>query len=306
MSRPTLVRGVSALIPDDLLVDPEPASRGALRVVPIDRIQPNPEQPRMRFSGVALEQLAESIKTHGVLTPLLVRRVSDGEGTGERYVLIAGERRLRASGLAGLDEVPVCIREDVASRAQLELALVENLQREDLDPIETATSYQRLVEEFGLTQAEVARRVGKDRATVANAIRLLRLPEFALIELRAGRITAGHAKALLGLDDDEVLRSALLEVTSKDLSVRATERLVAGMANTRRRRARSRDLAFKRLGTALSSNLGTRVQVRGRARGQGGRIILDFHDPDQLDQLVQLLEQGLPEARAAGPFAETA
>ena len=199
--RAALGRGLSALIPDNILDNELPAEGATLQLIEIDRIKPNPEQPRSVFVEGALDQLADSIRAHGVLTPLLVRR--DERGVG--FILIAGERRLRASGMAGLDKVPVWIREETTAREQLELALVENIQREDLDPIETALAYRRLVEEFGLTQAEVARRIGKDRATVANSMRVLRLPEFALDALRDGRITVGHAKALLPLPDNKSL-----------------------------------------------------------------------------------------------------
>lgn len=286
MNRPAaLGRGLSALIPSDLLDGPaDGAPRGALRMIPLDRIAPNPEQPRIVFKGAALEELAESIREHGILTPLLVRRGENGQ-----YVLIAGERRLRASGLAGLVEVPCWVREDVGSREQLELALVENIQREDLDPIETAESYRRLCEEFGLTQEAVARRVGKDRATVANAIRLLRLPDFALAELRVGRISAGHAKALLGLPDDDLLRTVLREVLTQDLSVRATEQRVKAVLAPRRRPAAPTAPRFPHLEERISRNLGSRVRIEARPRGGKGRIVVEFFDEDELDRLVRRL-----------------
>jgi ParB family chromosome partitioning protein len=285
MARAPLGRGLAALIPDEVLHLPEVKAPGGIRKVRLDQIRPNPEQPRITFSEGALEQLAESIRSHGVITPLLVRRDDRGQG----YVLIAGERRLRASGLAGLEEVPVFIRDDVDGRDQLELALVENIQREDLDPIETAQAYHRLVDEFGLTQAEVARRVGKDRATVANAIRLLKLPDFALSELRTGRISAGHGKALLALSDDEQLRRALTEVLEKDLSVRATERLCSTLLRAgggARKNPANSPLAL-RLGEQLTRSLGTKVKVEPRARGQRGRIVIDYFSREELDRLME-------------------
>lgn len=287
MSRTSLGRGLAALIPADLLAVSD-TPRGALRMVPLDQIKANPEQPRMTFSGPALEELAESIKEHGVLTPLLVRRDDRGG-----YVLIAGERRLRASGLAGLDEVPVWVREDVGSREQLELALVENLQREDLDPIETAESYRRLVDDFGMTQEAVARRVGKDRATVANAIRLLKLPEFVLQEVRAGRISAGHAKALLTLPDEPRLKLALHEVMAHDLSVRATEKLVTNLLKPRRKVVVEAAPAYLRVQDELTRALGARVKVEPGARGGRGRIVIEYHSAEELERLVG---QMLPEA----------
>ena len=291
MTRSSLGRGLAAIIPDNLFDDDDSygsaadGASSALRLVDIERIRPNPEQPRMTFSGQALEQLAESVRTHGVLTPLLVRH----DERGQDYVLIAGERRLRAAGLAGVERVPCWVREHLSSREQLELALVENIQREDLDPIETAESYHRLVHEFGLTQAEVARRVGKDRATVANAIRLLRLPQQALAEVRQGRISAGHGKALLGLSDDQQLLRILSEVVAKDLSVRATERLVASLVRPKGQRARRPSPAMVKLGDRLSRAVGSKVKVEPRARGEKGRIVIDYTSKDELEALVARL-----------------
>jgi ParB family chromosome partitioning protein len=190
-----LGRGLASLIPDSAL-DPVPfpertAPRSALRTVPIAEIRANPEQPRRSFEPGELQALADSVRAHGVLAPLICRR-EDGY-----YVLIAGERRLRAAALAGLAEVPVIVRDAHDAGVQLELALVENLQRVDLDPIEAARGYARLSDTYGYTQDEIASRVGKDRSTVANAVRLLKLPEGVLDELRAGRISAGHARAML-------------------------------------------------------------------------------------------------------------
>lgn len=287
MSRSSLGRGLAALIPSDLLAVSD-TPRGALRMVPLDQIRANPEQPRLTFHGPALEELAESIREHGVITPLLVRRDERGG-----YVLIAGERRLRAAGLAGLDEVPVWVREDVGTREQLELALVENLQREDLDPIETAESYRRLVDEFSMTQEAVARRVGKDRATVANAIRLLKLPEFVLQEVRTGRISAGHAKALLALPDEARLKMALEEVMTRDLSVRNTERLVATLLKGRRRATASEQPALAtRLTDTLTRALGARVKLQAASRGGKGRIVIEYHSNEELERLVSQLAAG--------------
>ncbi len=282
--RSGLGRGLAAIIPDHVMHEEPQAARGSepLRMIRIDHIRPNPEQPRMTFAGSALEQLAESIRTHGILTPLLVRR--DERGVG--YVLVAGERRLRASGLAGLDEVPCWVRDHLSSKDQLELALVENIQREDLDPVETAESYQRLVSDFGLTQAEVARRVGKDRATVANAIRLLRLPDFAMTELRAGTITAGHGKALLSLSDDARMAEALREIVNRELSVRAAERLCADLARGAAGKPKPQTTVLQGLSTQLSRELGARVKVETRGRTQKGRIVIDYGTRAELDRIV--------------------
>jgi len=290
MNQSRLGRGLAALIPSDILEAPgRPAKisvtgeRGALRMVPLDQVRPNPEQPRMRFNANELESLASSISEHGVITPLLVR--SDEAGG---YMLIAGERRLRASGLAGLDEVPVWVHDSVSATAQLLLALVENIQREDLDALETALAYQRLIEDFKLTQGEVARRVGKDRTTVANAVRLLRLPEFVLIELRAGSISAGHAKALLSLPDDAQMKKALAEIVSKEMSVRGAERLVQRMVSGKRA-TKSQPAAYRHATALLTSTLGTKVKIESKARGDRGRIVIDYHSKEDLTRLVDWL-----------------
>ena len=290
MNQSRLGRGLAALIPSDILEAPgRPAKisvtgeRGALRMVPLDQVRPNPEQPRMRFNANELESLASSISEHGVITPLLVR--SDEAGG---YMLIAGERRLRASGLAGLDEVPVWVHDSVSATAQLLLALVENIQREDLDALETALAYQRLIEDFKLTQGEVARRVGKDRTTVANAVRLLRLPEFVLIELRAGSISAGHAKALLSLSDNGQMKKALVEIVDKAMSVRGAERLVQRMVSGKRT-AKTQPAAYRHATALLTSTLGTKVKIETKARGDRGRIVIDYHSKEDLTRLVDWL-----------------
>jgi ParB family chromosome partitioning protein len=252
-------------------------------MVPLDQIRANPEQPRLRFNAHELESLASSIAENGVITPLLVR--SDDSGG---YILIAGERRLRASGLAGLDEVPVWVHDKVTSRQQLVLALVENIQREDLDPLEMAIAYQRLIEEFGLTQAQVARRVGKDRTTVANAVRLLKLPDYVAAELRSGVISAGHAKALLSLADDSRMRKAVAEVINKGLSVRATERLVQNLLRPRRSRGQAIP-AYRHAMALLTSTLGTKVRIEPKSRGPRGRIVIDYYSQEDLTRLVDWL-----------------
>jgi ParB family chromosome partitioning protein len=277
---PSLGRGLAALIPTDVLHVGGETAAPALRVVSLDRIRPNPEQPRTHFFGPALDELAESIREHGILTPLLVRRDPESRD----FVLIAGERRLRAAGLAGLEEVPVFVREDVDDREQLELALVENLQREDLDPIETAEAYNRLCEEFGLTQEQVARRVGRDRATVANAIRLLKLPLPVLARVREGDLSAGHAKALLPITDETVLLPLVQQVVDRELSVRATERLVSSIirpakpSKGRAVHAYASDL--------LTRTLGTKVTVSNRSRGGSARIVIEAYSGEELERLI--------------------
>lgn len=291
MSRPArsgLGRGLAALIPDSALeTDGAPVDRSALRVVPIDEIRPNPEQPREVFEAEAISELSASIKAYGVLSPLVVRKM-DG-----RYILIAGERRLRAASLAGLKEVPVVVREADEPSLQLELALVENLQRTDLDVIEGARGFQRLIDVYGYTQDQVATAVGKDRSTVANAVRLLKLPDFVLNTIRDGRISAGHARALLTLTDEEDLREVLAKILAQGLSVRQTERLVAEqvriptvLAAQQRQKERVLDYATKMLQEALHTNVAIRPKTRG-----GGRIVVDYADAEDLERLIGILRR---------------
>jgi ParB family chromosome partitioning protein len=281
-----LGRGLASLIPDSAL-DAEPqrdTAAARLRIVPLDQVIPNPEQPRKLFAPEDLESLAASIREHGILNPLVVRR-SEG-----RYILIAGERRLRAAGLAGLKEVPVVTRDAPGAQEQLELALVENLQRTDLDPVEEAQGYARLSKEFGLRQDAIAQRVGKNRTTIANSLRLLRLPEFALTALQAGRISAGHARALVPLaDTPDDLRTLLARVLAQQLSVRATEKLVAQVSATPRpvrnaTRAR-RENTFDYATRILTESLQTGVAIRPLKKG-GGRIIVDYSDAEELERLI--------------------
>ncbi len=281
-----LGRGLAALLGDESRdAGHDAPSQDQLLRVPVGLITPNPEQPRTVFTPGAIEELSESIRAHGVLAPLLVRR--DGSG----FVLLAGERRLRAARLAGLAEVPVFVRADAASPlSQLELALIENLQREDLDAVEAALGYQRLIQEHGYTQEQVAQRVGKDRATVANALRLLKLPDDGLRALRAGRISAGHARALLPLEDQAQFAVALATVVARDLSVRATEELVRSLRKPPTKPAPPSPEArtLERVGQSLTRALGTRVALAAK-KGGSGRIVIDYHDAAELDRLVGLL-----------------
>jgi ParB family transcriptional regulator, chromosome partitioning protein len=281
-----LGRGLASLIPDSALdggvLEEEPPS---FRLVPIDEIRANPEQPRTSFNREALEALAESLRNHGVLSPLVVRRY---EG---QYVLIAGERRLRAAGLAGLTEVPVLVRESHDGSEQLELALVENLQREDLDPIESALGFQRLMEEYGYTQEQVAVRVGKKRATVANAIRLLRLPMNIQLAIRQGRISAGHGRAMLPISEERKLERLLVRIIAQQLSVRATEAFVARMVHEKSARSskgRKNEGQMDYANELLSEVLHTSVSIRPRQKG-GGRIVIEYADTEDLERLIHFV-----------------
>jgi ParB family chromosome partitioning protein len=280
-----LGRGLAALIPDDLVSD-APISEGE-RIVEasLAEIVPNPEQPRIAFCEEKLRELSQSIAEHGVLQPLIVRR---GENGG--YILIAGERRFRASGLAGLKKVPVVVRDYMDSAIQLELALVENLQREDLNPIDGAKGYLRLVEKYGYTQEQVASKVGKDRATVANSMRLLKLPDEVLELISNGRLTAGHGKALLGVSKKSDLRRFVAQVLNGGLSVRATERLVKSLSPSSRRAApeRQRDKVLAYASDMLTRSLATQVKISGRTSG-GGKIVIDYHSDEDLERLMEHL-----------------
>ena len=277
MKRKALGKGLSALLPD-----PEPAAAPpeTTSTVPIDLLEPNPFQPRTTFEAARLAELAASLKETGMVQPILVRRHQGG-----RYQIIAGERRWRAAREAGLESVPVVVRE-VPDERLLELALVENIQRQELLALEEAQAYQRLHDEFGLTQEEVARRVGKDRSTVANTVRLLRLPRDVRDLLASGRLDAGHARALLALEraEDQVLLAR--EAARRGLSVREVERRVA-LARAPQKAARRGDANTRAAEERLRAALGTRVRIR--RRGKGGALTIEFANETELQRLFDLL-----------------
>lgn len=287
--RPALGRGLAALLPPDAHDSaPDAPPADVLQRVPLHRIRPNPHQPRRRFDEEKINELAASIREHGVVSPIVVRRDGLGELGGDGgYVLVAGERRVRASKLAGLTEIPAVVRgADLAADAQLVLALLENLQRADLDAIEAAEGYQRLVQEFGLRQEDVAKKVGKDRATVANALRLLRLPPVGRDAVVDGRISAGHARALLPLAEAPGrFEAALKVVIEKQLNVRACESLVRQMLAPKMEKSREPDRVLERLARDLTRSVGARVRLIARRNG-GGRLVLDYTDAAELDRLV--------------------
>ena len=273
MQRKALGRGLS-----ELLGTPEPEAN-QLREIDVDRIAPNAGQPRNLFNENSLEELAASIREHGVVQPVVVRSLGDG-----RFELVAGERRWRAAQRAGLTRIPAVVRE-AEKHESLELALVENIQREDLNPVDEAMAYQRLLSEFGMTQEEVARRVGKNRASVANTLRLLKLPGEVQQWLLEGRLTAGHAKALLSLTDPDAIVAAAREMMRRQLSVRQAESLVRQSAGTGTRAASKKeaDPNVRAALMELERALGTRVTIRER---QGkGQIEIHFHSQDELQRL---------------------
>jgi len=281
--RRALGRGLDALLGERTpAASPAAAGNRALLICAVDEIRPSPGQPRIRIDEPHLEELAASIRQQGIIEPLLVRRDPSGAG----FILIAGERRWRAAQRAGLRELPVVVRE-ATPREAFELALVENLQRQDLDPVEEALAYRQLVDEHGLTQERVAERVGKERSTVANAIRLLGLPDGVRRLLESGQLTAGHAKALLALRSPERMLGIAEEVVRRGLSVRATEALVRADGRVPPRAA-APSVAVRDLEARLRARFATRVRLRTREGGRG-RIEIVYHSLDELDRLLELM-----------------
>ncbi|MCI5222542.1 MAG: ParB/RepB/Spo0J family partition protein [Candidatus Electrothrix sp. AR4] len=286
-SKNVLGRGVGALLPDDLSLDEE----SKFFLCDIDKIETNPNQPRYNFDEEKLNQLAESIRERGIIQPLLVS--SDG---GNRYRLIAGERRLRAARLIGEDEVPVVIMETASEDESLELALIENIQRQDLNPIEEATAYARLIEEFNLTQEEVARKVGRKRSTVTNVLRLLKLPEAIQNDVSSALISEGHARVLLRLKDDTThMREIRDRILKEDLSVRQTESLCRQASQKKKsapadKKKNQNELAAsfcRSLSTQLTNHLNTKVRIV--QNGARGKLEIEYDSPDDLDRLISLV-----------------
>ncbi|MEX1021056.1 MAG: ParB/RepB/Spo0J family partition protein [Litorilinea sp.] len=269
----------------------EQQNLGAPRQLPIESITPNPQQPRSHFDAAALHELAASIREHGIIQPLVV---TPSPQDPARYWLVAGERRWRAAQLADLDQVPVTIR-DASTQQRLEWALVENIQRADLNALEEAAAYAALMEEFGLTQAEVGRRVGKSRSAVANTLRLLQLPQPVQDALLAATISPGHARALLALEDETLILNTLERILSRNLSVRQTEELIRQLLTQppeatplaeEEVSGAKEQLAF--LENRLRDALGTRVNLN-RNRDGSGRLVVHFYNDDDLAGIYQLI-----------------
>ena len=280
MRKGGLGKGLDALIP------PDESSQAGIGVtyVQVSRITPNPRQPRHHLEDGSLKELADSIREHGILQPLIVTF----DPPSGQYTLVAGERRWRAARLAGLDEVPV-IQRQVTGQQQLELALIENIQRSDLLPLETAEAYRNLNEEFGLTHEEIAARVGKSRVAVTNTLRLLNLPESVRQALAEGKISEGHARALLALDSPSAQAAVLRVILDKDLTVRQTEELVRRMAGNRPEPMppKPADPEISALEERLRASLGTRVTLRhGR---NGGTLTIHYYSDEELNALVTLI-----------------
>jgi len=279
MTRRALGRGLSALLSDSAAQGEE------LLEVDIDLIDPNPDQPRVRFNEDKLNELAQSIRTNGLVQPLLLRRVTNG-----RYQIVAGERRWRAAQLAGLRRVNAVIR-SIPDSKLLELALIENIQRQELNPIEEASAYQRLIHNLGLTQDEVAQQVGKDRSSIANYLRLLKLPEDVQRMLEDDLISMGHARALLGLDTKDQIRRLANDVTQKKLSVRQTEQAVKRATSSQPLKESStpssNDANIRAAELKMKRFLGT--QVRIHLGHNGGRIEIDFSSTSELDRIYSII-----------------
>ncbi|RLB70574.1 MAG: chromosome partitioning protein ParB [Deltaproteobacteria bacterium] len=281
LKRPALGKGIGALLSSA-------AQEGGKKYFscPVEELKPHHRQPRKTFNDAKMAELVASIKEKGIIQPLVVRRQDD------HYQIVAGERRWRAAQKAGLESVPVVIQ-NVTEDSALEIALIENIQREDLNPLEEAGAYRHLMDSFDLLQEEVARRVGKDRSTVANALRLLKLPEKVKSDLLESRLSMGHARALLALENEEDILEASHEIIRKKLSVRETEKLIKKIKNMFKTRDEQVDIVkpidpnILELENNLRQQLG--AQVRVITKNKGGRIEISYHDQTELSRILELL-----------------
>ncbi len=282
--KPALGKGLSALIPSTRPAPPEGRPGTAVQMVDIDHLEANRQQPRRRFDDEGIEELSRSIKETGILQPILVTR------DGDRFRILAGERRVRAARLAGLTRVPVLVKEGLEDRDHLLLALIENVQRRDLTPMEEAESYWHLKDKFGMTQDEIAERVGKDRTTVANAMRLLKLPAEVRAQVEDGLLSAGHARTLLALPSAADQETLAREFLRRSLSVRAAESRVAEfLAGTPKKKATppENDPDTRDAEQRLQRSLGTKVEIRRRKKG--GEVRLSYYSEEQLIGLFERL-----------------
>lgn len=278
-----LGRGLGSLLADNSIEE-----NNSIQPVKLDimDIEPNKEQARKQFDEAALSELADSIAQHGVLQPLLVRPIIGGG-----YQLIAGERRWRASRIAGLTQVPVIIKELTDDEAAV-ISLIENLQREDLNPIEEAYGFASLIKDFDLTQEEAAQRVGKSRPAVANALRLLRLPQEVIDAVREGKLSAGHARALAAIDDEKTAIFAAKTVMEKGLSVRETEKLVKALTaekKEKKKKTAARNFFFDEVELSLNNSLGRKAKVVTKSGKESGTLEIDFYDKDDLARIAKVL-----------------
>ena len=283
MARRGLGKGLDALIPTEAAV--EPAS-GAQQV-PVGLIKPNPSQPRLEMDDTKLAELSNSIREHGIIQPLILTKDPDQDD----YILIAGERRLRAAKLAGLESVPAIVRQ-VSDQERLELALIENIQRENLTPLESAEAYQQLNDEFGLSHDQIAERVGKSRTAVTNTIRLLKLPEAIRNAISSGKISEGHGRTLLSLNTEKGQLAAFQTIVSHELNVRQAEELVrklAGEKPTVEKSKPPKDPELKQIESSLRSILGTKVTLNHGKKG--GTLVIHYYSDEELETLIQRFNQ---------------
>lgn len=292
-----LGRGLSALLDsnstDNVYVKSETTighdSVGSIIRIPLEQIEVNPFQPRSTFESESLDELSNSIRIHGVIQPITVRKIENN-----KFQLIAGERRLRASKLAGLKEIPAFVR-DASDQESIEIALIENIQREDLNPIEISINYKRLQDECDLTQEKLAERLGKNRSTVTNFLRLLRLPPDVQAGLRDNKISMGHAKALMSISNPISLLAAYRETVSKNLSVRQVEDLVGKFESKPRRngsasnKAAEVPLTIRKMQDELTTALGTKVLIN-RSKDGKGEIVIRFYNDDDLERLIEVIQ----------------
>lgn len=284
MARQTLGRGLSALLGDE---KPAVQQEAISPEIDIDLIEPNPDQPRTRFTEANLEELAQSIRANGVVQPIVLRQV------GGRYQIVAGERRWRASQRAGLRRIPAVVKE-VSDDKLLELALVENIQRQELNPIDEAKAYRKLIDTLGLTQEMVAERVGKDRTIITTSMRLLRLPGEIQRVIEEGGLSAGHGRALMMTDDPKIQRRLANEAIDNGWSVRDTERAVkkavkSPQISDNKQVTRTVDANVKAAETKLMRSLNTNVKIIAGKKGSGGKIEIEYYGTDDLDRIFQLL-----------------
>jgi len=291
--RKALGKGLSSLLPSRPATQPAPVvapqtsdttASVPVTSLPIHEIQPNPLQPRSVFDAARLAELSQSIRSNGIIQPLIVRKI------GDQYHLIAGERRWRAAKLAGLEEVPVVVQELSDARV-LEVALIENIQREDLNPIEVAVAFEKLAGELGLSHEEIGQRTGKERSTISNTLRLLRLPPQVQMMLAEKRLSMGHARAILALPDEELQLEVAEKAASQGMSVRQVEQMVQKMTQTREAKKQAEpeiDPNVKAAIQELENALGTKVRIIERAPGKG-RIEIDYYSPDDLDRVYSVI-----------------
>jgi len=278
MQKQALGKGLGALIPDLSSLDSKDRKALGIHEIELDKIVTNEYQPRKTFQDDALKELASSIKEHGVIQPIIVHRI------GANYGLIAGERRWRASRLAGLKTIPALVKE-ATKRELIEQALIENIQREDLNPIEAAEAYKRLQDEFKLTQEDLAKRVGKERSTITNFLRILSLPKEVKQEINAGNLSMGHAKALLSLERGRDQVQTALLIVKKGLSVREAETLSARLKHPPKEKKVHHSSEIRALEEKLKKSLGTKVSISPRAKG--GRIVIEYYSAEELDRLLE-------------------